>query len=55
MADVVFDLFTTSRADEVAKWEIMIWLGRLNGAFPLRRTSGVAEDSPTINNITWGV
>lgn len=38
VADVAYDLFTSSTADGDEEFEIMVWLGALGGAGPISST-----------------
>ena len=52
VADVAYDLFTSSTADGDEEYEIMIWLAALGGAGPISST-GSAIASTTINGVNW--
>ncbi|RDW79394.1 hypothetical protein BP6252_04032 [Coleophoma cylindrospora] len=52
VADVSYDLFTSSSATGSNEYEIMIWLAALGGAGPISST-GSTVATPTINGATW--
>lgn len=52
MADVAYDLFTSSSADGDSEYEIMIWLAALGGAGPISST-GKPIGKPTVGGTTW--
>ncbi|RDW91789.1 hypothetical protein BP5796_01183 [Coleophoma crateriformis] len=52
VADVSYDLFTSSTATGSNEYEIMIWLAALGGAGPISST-GSTVATPTINGATW--
>lgn len=52
MADVAYDMFTSSSADGSDEYEIMIWLAALGGAGPLSE-SGSTIATPDIGGVTW--
>jgi xyloglucan-specific endo-beta-1,4-glucanase len=54
VADVAYDLFTSSTADGEKEFEIMIWLAAIGGAGPISST-GQAIDSTTIDGTEWSV
>ncbi|KAH8702461.1 endoglucanase [Talaromyces proteolyticus] len=54
VADVAYDLFTSSSASGSAEYEIMIWLAALGGAGPIS-SSGSPITSPTIGGVTWNL
>lgn len=52
VADVSYDMFTSSTATGANEYEIMIWLAALGGAGPISST-GSPVATPTINGISW--
>ena len=52
MADVAYDLFTSSTSGGSNEYEIMIWLAALGGAGPISST-GSTIATPTIAGSTW--
>ena len=52
VADVAYDMFTSSTATGSNEYEIMIWLAALGGAGPISST-GSPVSTPTINGISW--
>jgi len=52
VADVAYDLFSSSTASGSAEYEIMIWLAALGGAGPISST-GSTIATPTINGVSW--
>lgn len=52
VADVAYDLFTSSSADGDEEYEIMIWLAALGGAGPISST-GSTIGNPTVGGTTW--
>lgn len=52
VADVSYDLFTSSSADGSDEYEIMIWLDAIGGAGPISST-GNTVDTPTLAGTTW--
>ncbi len=52
VADVSYDIFTSSTATGPHEYEIMIWLSALGGAGPISST-GSPVATPTINGISW--
>ncbi|KAA8648521.1 hypothetical protein EYZ11_012884 [Aspergillus tanneri] len=52
VADIVYDLFTSSSADGDEEYEVMIWLAALGGAGPISST-GSPIASPTVGETTW--
>jgi xyloglucan-specific endo-beta-1,4-glucanase len=52
VADVSYDMFTSSTATGSNEYEIMIWLAALGGAGPISST-GSPIATPTINGVTW--
>jgi len=52
VADVAYDLFTSSSASGSNEYEIMIWLAALGGAGPISST-GSAIATVTINSVSW--
>ncbi|GKT44513.1 endoglucanase cel12C [Colletotrichum spaethianum] len=54
VANVAYDLFTSSTASGSAQYEIMIWLGALGGAGPISAT-GSTIATPTVAGRTWNL
>jgi xyloglucan-specific endo-beta-1,4-glucanase len=54
VADVAYDLFTSSSASGSNEYEIMIWLAALGGAGPISST-GSAIATVTINSVSWNL
>ncbi|ETP06791.1 hypothetical protein F441_16923 [Phytophthora nicotianae CJ01A1] len=54
VADVAYDLFTSSTAKGEKEFEIMIWLAAIGGAGPISST-GKAIDTTTIAGNEWSV
>lgn len=54
VADVAYDLFTSSSADGDEEYEIMIWLAALGGAGPISST-GSAIATPTVGGQSWSL
>jgi len=54
IADVAYDLFTSSTTTGSAQFEIMIWLAALGGAGPISST-GSPIASPVIDGVTWNL
>ncbi|KAI1337329.1 family 12 glycosyl hydrolase [Xylariaceae sp. FL0016] len=54
VADVAYDLFTSSTAGGDAEYEIMIWLAALGGAGPISST-GSPVATPTLAGATWNL
>ncbi|KAI0835140.1 glycoside hydrolase family 12 protein [Hypoxylon sp. FL0890] len=52
VADVAYDMFTSSSSGGSAEYEVMIWLAALGGAGPISST-GSPIATPTINGVTW--
>lgn len=52
VADVSYDLFTSSTSGGSNEYEIMIWLAALGGAGPISST-GSTVATPTIAGSTW--
>lgn len=52
MADVSYDMFTSSTASGSNEYEIMIWLAALGGAGPISNT-GSAVATPTIGSVSF--
>jgi len=52
VADVSYDMFTSSTATGANEYEIMIWLAALGGAGPISST-GSAVATVTINSVSW--
>ncbi|ORY59949.1 endoglucanase A precursor [Pseudomassariella vexata] len=54
IANVAYDLFTSSSASGNAEYEIMIWLAALGGAGPIS-SSGSAIATVTIEGVSWSL
>lgn len=54
VADVSYDIFTSSTSTGSNEYEIMIWLAALGGAGPISST-GSAIATPTINGVKWNL
>jgi xyloglucan-specific endo-beta-1,4-glucanase len=54
VADVSYDMFTSSMSSGSAEFEIMIWLAALGGAGPISST-GSPIATPTIAGTTWNL
>ncbi|KAE8146150.1 putative xyloglucan-specific endo-beta-1,4-glucanase A [Aspergillus avenaceus] len=54
VADVAYDLFTSSTADGDEEYEVMIWLGALGGAGPISST-GSAIATPNVAGQNWSL
>ncbi|KAH8728224.1 endoglucanase A precursor [Phaeosphaeriaceae sp. PMI808] len=52
VANVAYDLFTSSTATGSAQYEIMIWLSALGGAGPISKT-GSPIATPTLAGTSW--
>ncbi|KAI9730064.1 MAG: hypothetical protein M1834_006056 [Cirrosporium novae-zelandiae] len=52
VADVAYDIFTSSTASGDDEYEIMIWLAALGGAGPISST-GSTVATPTIAGVSW--
>lgn len=52
VADVSYDLFTSSTSTGSNEYEIMVWLAALGGAGPISAT-GSAVATPTIGGVQW--
>ncbi|EMR62131.1 putative glycoside hydrolase family 12 protein [Eutypa lata UCREL1] len=52
VANVAYDLFTSSSATGDAEYEVMIWLGALGGAGPISST-GSTIATPAVAGATW--
>jgi xyloglucan-specific endo-beta-1,4-glucanase len=52
IANVAYDLFTSSTASGDAEYEVMIWLAALGGAGPISST-GSPVATPTVGDIGW--
>ncbi|EFX01560.1 cell 12a endoglucanase [Grosmannia clavigera kw1407] len=52
VADVSYDLFTSSTSTGHNEYEIMVWLASLGGAGPISAT-GSAVATPTIGGVKW--
>jgi xyloglucan-specific endo-beta-1,4-glucanase len=52
VADVAYDMFTSSSASGSNEYEVMVWLGALGGAGPISST-GSAIATTTINGVSW--
>ncbi|KAF6822021.1 glycosyl hydrolase family 12 [Colletotrichum plurivorum] len=54
VANVAYDLFTSSTASGSPQYEIMIWLGSLGGAGPISSTGSVIA-TPSVGGRTWNL
>ncbi|TQN69983.1 Endoglucanase cel12C [Colletotrichum shisoi] len=54
VANVAYDLFTSSSASGSPQYEIMIWLGSLGGAGPISET-GKTIATPSVAGRTWNL
>lgn len=54
IANVAYDLFTSSTPDGEEEYEVMIWLAALGGAGPISET-GEPVDEVEIGGTTWSV
>ncbi|KAF6839521.1 glycosyl hydrolase family 12 [Colletotrichum musicola] len=54
VANVAYDLFTSSTASGSPQYEIMIWLGSLGGAGPISSTGSVIA-TPNVGGRTWNL
>lgn len=54
MANVAYDLFTSSTPDGDHEYEIMIWLAALGGAGPISAT-GSPVANPTVAGQSWSL
>jgi xyloglucan-specific endo-beta-1,4-glucanase len=54
VADVAYDLFTSSSPSGSEEYEVMIWLAALGGAGPISET-GSAVASADIDGVTWSL
>ena len=52
VADVSYDMFTSSSKGGSAQYEIMVWLAALGGAGPISST-GSPVATPNIDGVTW--
>ncbi|KAI0877110.1 family 12 glycosyl hydrolase [Hypoxylon argillaceum] len=52
VADVAYDLFTSSSAGGSSEYEVMVWLAALGGAGPIS-SSGSPVATPTIGGVSW--
>jgi xyloglucan-specific endo-beta-1,4-glucanase len=52
IADVAYDLFTSSTATGAAQYEIMIWLDAIGGAGPIS-TTGSPIATPSLAGTNW--
>jgi len=52
VADVAYDMFTSSSATGSDEYEIMIWLAAIGGAGPISST-GSTVATPTIDGVSW--
>ncbi|KAF5879368.1 putative xyloglucan-specific endo-beta glucanase precursor protein [Botrytis fragariae] len=53
VADVSYDLFSSSTGTGSADYEIMIWLSALGGAGPISSTGSTPIATPTIAGVSW--
>jgi len=54
VADVSYDMFTSSSASGSNEFEIMVWLGALGGACPISST-GSTIATPSIGGVVWNL
>ncbi|KAL4736700.1 concanavalin A-like lectin/glucanase domain-containing protein [Aspergillus similis] len=54
VADVAYDIFTSSSAGGDSEYEIMIWLAALGGAGPISST-GSSIATVTLGGVTWNL
>lgn len=54
VANVAYDIFTSSTATGSAEYEIMIWLAALGGAGPIS-SAGSPVATPTIAGVSWSL
>ncbi|KAI1811517.1 family 12 glycosyl hydrolase [Poronia punctata] len=54
IANVAYDLFTSSSADGSSEYEVMIWLAALGGAGPISET-GSPVASPNVAGSSWSL
>jgi xyloglucan-specific endo-beta-1,4-glucanase len=52
VADVAYDLFSSSSSSGSSEYEVMIWLAALGGAGPISST-GSTIATPTIDGVSW--
>ncbi|KAI0485696.1 family 12 glycosyl hydrolase [Xylaria cf. heliscus] len=52
VANVAYDLFTSSSASGSSEYEVMVWLAALGGAGPIS-SSGSPVATPTIAGVSW--
>jgi xyloglucan-specific endo-beta-1,4-glucanase len=52
VADVCYDMFTSSSPSGSNNYEIMVWLGAYGGAGPIS-SSGSPVATPSIGGVTW--
>ncbi|KAI0407949.1 family 12 glycosyl hydrolase [Xylaria palmicola] len=52
VANVAYDLFTSSSASGSSEYEVMVWLAALGGAGPIS-SSGSPVATPNIAGVTW--
>ncbi|GAP83653.1 putative glycosyl hydrolase family 12 [Rosellinia necatrix] len=52
VANVAYDLFTSSSASGNSEYEVMVWLAALGGAGPIS-SSGSPVATPTIAGVSW--
>ncbi|KAI3338349.1 family 12 glycosyl hydrolase [Ustulina deusta] len=52
VANVAYDLFTSSSASGSSEYEVMVWLAALGGAGPISST-GSPVATPTIAGVSW--
>ncbi|TGO14886.1 hypothetical protein BTUL_0047g00480 [Botrytis tulipae] len=53
VADVSYDLFSSTKGTGNADYEIMIWLSALGGAGPISSTGSTPIATPTIAGVSW--
>jgi xyloglucan-specific endo-beta-1,4-glucanase len=54
IANVAYDLFTSSTANGSPQYEVMVWLGAFGGAGPISST-GSPIATPTIAGVRWNL
>ncbi|KAI1825730.1 family 12 glycosyl hydrolase [Xylaria intraflava] len=54
VADVAYDMFTSSSASGSSEYEVMVWLAALGGAGPIS-SSGSPIATPTIAGVSWNL
>ncbi|OWY96007.1 LOW QUALITY PROTEIN: Glycoside hydrolase [Phytophthora megakarya] len=54
IANVAYDLFTSSSVDGAVEYELMVWLAALGGAWPLTN-SGKSIESVTVKGVNFNL